>query len=102
MVIRFTSDHKGFANGVKFRVLYVHAGNCNILMVLKSFNFSTFGFKYILGIIKIFFLPDEVCPRDHFVCANGKCLTKSKICNSVDDCGDNSDEGTICSGRKIT
>ena len=46
-------------------------------------------------------MPDDVCPRDHFICANGKCLAKSKICNSVDDCGDNSDEGTICTGKKL-
>ena len=36
VVIRFTSDHKGFANGVKLRILYVHAGNGYILIVLKS------------------------------------------------------------------
>ena len=39
-----------------------------------------------------------VCPRDNFLCANGECLEALKICDGNDDCGDKSDEGTICSG----
>ena len=42
-----------------------------------------------------------MCPRDNFTCANGNCLEISKMCDSYNDCGDNSDEGTICSGHII-
>ena len=35
-----------------------------------------------------------------FQCNNGKCISKNRICNSRDDCGDNSDEsktdGAFC------
>ena len=41
---------------------------------------------------------DSICPRDRFVCANEKCLEAFKVCDNHNDCGDNSDEGTICSG----
>ena len=45
-----------------------------------------------------FFILDDICPKENFICKNGKCLEASKICDSHNDCGDNSDETTICSG----
>ena len=47
---------------------------------------------------KLIFL-DKSCPKHYFICGNGKCLRPSEICNGRDNCGDNSDEGTICSGK---
>ena len=44
---------------------------------------------------------ESVCSKSNFLCANGNCLEESKLCDSQDDCGDNSDEGTICSGLKL-
>ena len=44
-------------------------------------------------------LLDKSCPKHHFICGNGNCLRPSVICNGRDDCGDNTDEGTICSGK---
>lgn len=41
---------------------------------------------------------EAICANDHFLCANGKCVVASHMCNGNDDCGDNSDESTICSG----
>ncbi|KAM9302216.1 low-density lipoprotein receptor-related protein 3 [Gastrophryne carolinensis] len=32
------------------------------------------------------------CPSDEFLCGNGKCIPNSWKCNSMDECGDNSDE----------
>ena len=42
---------------------------------------------------------DKRCPKNNFICGNGKCLRPTELCNAKDDCGDNSDEGTICSGK---
>ena len=49
----------------------------------------------------IYYIVENNCPRDNFTCANGNCLETSKMCDSHNDCGDNSDEGTICSGHII-
>ena len=43
------------------------------------------------------FLADG-CPRESFLCSNHHCLNASVLCDGKNDCGDNSDEGTICSG----
>ncbi|KAM4614088.1 low-density lipoprotein receptor-related protein 3 [Discoglossus pictus] len=32
------------------------------------------------------------CPPDEFLCGNGKCIPSTWKCNSMDECGDNSDE----------
>ena len=45
---------------------------------------------------------DGICPKDHFVCANGNCLEQSHICDGKIDCADYSDEGTICSGLNVS
>ena len=39
------------------------------------------------------------CANDHFLCANNQCVVASNMCDGKDDCGDNSDETTICSGN---
>ena len=46
-----------------------------------------------------FILLDHICPKNYFLCANGECLDQRLICNGNDDCGDNSDESTVCSGN---
>ena len=33
-----------------------------------------------------------------FPCANFAWIPLSKMCDGIDDCGDNSDESTVCSG----
>ena len=43
----------------------------------------------------------DMCPRENFLCANEKCVNASYLCNGKDDCGDNSDEGTICTGKNF-
>ena len=42
------------------------------------------------------------CDKKKFLCANGNCIPKNKLCNGYDDCNDNSDETTICTGNNIT
>ena len=42
---------------------------------------------------------DRICPSQNFLCANDKCLAAYYMCDGNNDCGDNSDESTICSGN---
>ena len=44
---------------------------------------------------------DADCSRNSVSCKNEKCVSKSKICNGEDDCGDSSDEGEACAGENI-
>lgn len=44
---------------------------------------------------------DGLCSRYDFLCANDKCVNASVVCDGKDDCGDNSDEGTVCTGNHI-
>ena len=48
--------------------------------------------------IQVEFIEPYSCPKEEFLCANKKCVEASNICDGNDDCGDNSDENTICSG----
>ena len=41
------------------------------------------------------------CEDDNFLCANDQCVVASNMCDGKDDCGDNSDETTICSGDRL-
>lgn len=51
-----------------------------------------------------FSLLEKSCNTNEFPCANGACIAmmdekeRNLMCNGVDDCGDNSDETTVCSG----
>ena len=41
------------------------------------------------------------CPPHAFLCANRKCISSDKVCNTIDNCGDRSDEGAICQGMNL-
>uniref|UniRef100_A0A8C8R8Q8 LDL receptor related protein 3 n=1 Tax=Pelusios castaneus TaxID=367368 RepID=A0A8C8R8Q8_9SAUR len=58
-------------------------------MFLKTFNIHLFSFTGKIG--------QTVCQSDEFHCANGKCIPNTWKCNSMDECGDNSDERNYCS-----
>ena len=38
------------------------------------------------------------CPSHAFMCANGKCIPQTKVCDGIVDCEDNTDETEICKG----
>uniref|UniRef100_A0A8C8R8H9 LDL receptor related protein 3 n=1 Tax=Pelusios castaneus TaxID=367368 RepID=A0A8C8R8H9_9SAUR len=54
---------------------------------LSSGQAQGFRLSYIRGKIG-----QTVCQSDEFHCANGKCIPNTWKCNSMDECGDNSDE----------
>ena len=39
------------------------------------------------------------CSIGHFRCTNGRCVSKTQVCNGVDDCLDNSDEIKDCKSK---
>ena len=39
----------------------------------------------------------NLCLRNQFQCSNQKCVSKTAICNGIDECGDLSDEKENCS-----
>lgn len=42
--------------------------------------------------------PSQCQTADRFLCSRGSCISKSRICDLTDDCGDHSDEkSTLCS-----
>ena len=43
----------------------------------------------------------EKCPLNQFTCGNKRCVSNSKTCDGVNDCGDHSDEIVPCSGIDI-
>ena len=40
------------------------------------------------------------CPPFAFRCRNKRCVLKSKVCDGINDCVDNSDETDGCKGNK--
>uniref|UniRef100_A0A672TE52 CUB domain-containing protein n=1 Tax=Strigops habroptila TaxID=2489341 RepID=A0A672TE52_STRHB len=69
-----------FCRGKRF-LLDVTSDGSKILM-LTFFSLSSFIGK----------IGQSVCQSDEFHCANGKCIPRTWKCNSMDECGDNSDE----------
>ena len=53
-------------------------------------------FEFACGVVNddlnCLHLESTSCPRYHFQCENGKCISSYDACNLRDDCGDNSDE----------
>ncbi|OCT84581.1 low-density lipoprotein receptor-related protein 3 isoform X1 [Xenopus laevis] len=53
----------------------------------SSGQFQGFRLSYIKGKMGL-----TSCPAEEFLCGNGKCIPSSWKCNSLDECGDNTDE----------
>ena len=41
------------------------------------------------------------CSANQFTCANGKCISRSFICDTDDDCTDKSDEMSVVCGELL-
>ena len=49
----------------------------------------------------IFNFSGGVCSTHEFLCANEQCVPLTWTCDGEDDCGDNSDETTSCTGMTL-
>ena len=45
----------------------------------------------------VLLLGNNTCLINQFKCSNDKCVPRYRLCNGMDDCGDNSDEHHACS-----
>ena len=52
-------------------------------------------FDHLVYYFAIFVPVCEACDTDEFTCQNSLCVDLVKVNNSVNDCGDNSDEGQL-------
>ena len=41
------------------------------------------------------------CNKNQFECSNRICISRDQECNGIDDCGDNSDEMSVCGEFKM-
>jgi hypothetical protein len=62
--------------------------NINVVRGIDSFKHLNRKNFFSLGITK--------CNIDSWLCKNGTCIGKSRLCNGHKDCPDGSDEGDIC------
>ena len=51
---------------------------------------------FIMTFIELYLLSATRCGSDEFQCLQHMCIPKSKVCDTVDDCGDLSDERKPC------
>lgn len=65
-----------------------------------SQNFGGFQFTYSAEVIPT---TQPSCAPHRFQCSNGRCIAKKRVCDFLDDCGDNSDElNCPCRNNQLT
>lgn len=56
---------------------------CSSFMIILAIN---------LRVVIVIIIIITVCPANSFICDNSVCIPSIWECDSIDDCGDNSDE----------
>lgn len=107
MIIVFTSDDFVGKKGFKAKISFFRSRNYHtdeIIYNEKILIVKYRNFKIRNDSISVSSSLGGNCKIDEFPCANGVCINTIQhsavglLCNGEDDCGDNSDETTVCSG----
>ena len=100
LLVYFSSDTKREGRGFRISIDFLLKGMFISISICNQRVSSDNDRKFPTIFHKPHF-SEGICPTNYFVCANDQCLEPGKICDGINDCGDNSDESTICTGRYL-
>ena len=107
MIIIFTSDFNLAKKGFMIEISYFKTGLIKHLPILVLNIFSSIETSQKITVVMSYHSNDQrwsIGDRfriGEFPCANSAWIPLSKMCDGIDDCGDDSDESTVCSGMII-
>lgn len=73
-----------------------HFGVNEMECTLKAAAKYLLSLLFYVSTVRISMLSENACKQSEYHCQNGKCVPTNRFCNSINDCGDNSDEPRFC------